>query len=79
MIKRKVLFKFLMVTVLFCAVNLAAFAQSAISGVVNDEEGLPVPGVSVVEKGTTNGTITDINGKFSLSANEDAVLVFYRF
>lgn len=76
MIKRKVLFKFLMVTVLLCAVNLAAFAQSAISGVVNDEEGLPVPGVSVVEKGTTNGTITDIDGKFTLSADEDGVLIF---
>ena len=76
MIKRKVLFKFLMVTVLVCAVNFAAFAQSAISGVVKDEEGLPLPGVTVVEMGSSNGTITDIEGKFTISVDEHAVLVF---
>lgn len=38
-----------------------------ISGKVNDSSGSPLPGVSVVEKGTTNGTITNADGNFSLS------------
>lgn len=40
--------------------------QRKISGVVKDEKGEPIIGANVVEKGTTNGTITDIDGKFSL-------------
>ena len=37
-----------------------------ISGVVKDEKGEPVIGANVIEKGTTNGTVTDIDGKFNL-------------
>jgi TonB-linked SusC/RagA family outer membrane protein len=43
-----------------------AFAQKTISGKVTDESGSSVPGVSVVVKGTTTGTITDIDGKYDL-------------
>lgn len=39
----------------------------SVSGKVTDQSGGPLPGVSVVVKGTTNGTITDMDGKFSLS------------
>lgn len=50
-------------------------AQNVIQGVVTD--GLePLPGATVLEKGTTNGTITDMDGKYQLSVGEDAVLVF---
>src|SRR5690606_19318824 len=50
--------------------------QFEISGTVNDELGQPLPGASIVEKGTTNGTQTDFDGNFSIAvANEDAVLV----
>lgn len=45
-----------------------------ISGTVLDETGLPVIGANVVQKGTTNGIITDIDGRFSLDIPEDAVL-----
>lgn len=45
-----------------------------ISGVVVDTKGEPVIGASVVEKGTTNGSITDINGKFTLKAKQGTVL-----
>lgn len=48
--------------------------SQAISGVVTDANGEPVIGASVSEKGTTNGTITDINGKFSLNVKPGAVL-----
>ena len=48
-----------------------------ISGVVSDTEGNTLPGVNVVIKGTQQGTVTDLNGGYSLSVpNEDATLVF---
>ena len=61
----------------------AAFAQSgAVKGKVLDELGEPIIGANIVEKGTTNGTITDIDGNYTLSVNDlkKAILpsVFYR-
>lgn len=51
-------------------------AGKTISGVIVDEAGLPIIGANVVEKGTTNGTVTDIDGKFSLIvSSEDAILI----
>ncbi len=48
-----------------------------ISGKVTDDGGLPLPGVTVVVKGTTNGTITDVNGSYNLSGvTGDVTLVF---
>ncbi|MBC5632314.1 TonB-dependent receptor [Parabacteroides hominis] len=47
-----------------------------ISGKVVDRNGEPIIGVNVVEKGTTNGIITDLYGNFSLEVNPDATLVF---
>ncbi|WP_396635568.1 TonB-dependent receptor [Maribacter sp. R77961] len=50
--------------------------QSAVSGTILDENGQPLPGANIVEKGTTNGTQTDFDGNFTLEvANADAVLV----
>ncbi|HUX58953.1 MAG TPA: TonB-dependent receptor [Bacteroidales bacterium] len=50
--------------------------QKTISGTIRDEKGNPLPGVSVVIKGTTQGTSTDINGQFSLAGvTDDATLV----
>ena len=52
------------------------FAQEkTISGIVSDETG-PLPGVSVLIKGTTSGTETDFDGKYSIEANTGDVLVF---
>ena len=46
----------------------AAFAQSgAVKGKVLDELGEPIIGANIVEKGTTNGTITDMDGNYSLT------------
>lgn len=48
-----------------------------LSGVVTDKSGQPIPGVSIIVKGTTNGTITDVEGKYTLSnVTENAVLQF---
>lgn len=47
-----------------------------ITGTIVDESGLPIVGANVVEKGTTNGTVTDMDGKFSLNvSSENAVVV----
>ena len=50
--------------------------QARISGTVTDENGESLPGVSVVIKGTTTGTVTDANGNYSLTAIGSDVLVF---
>ncbi len=48
-----------------------------VSGKVTDDTGQSIPGVNIVEKGTTNGTISDADGKYTISvSNENAVLVF---
>lgn len=48
-----------------------------VSGKVLDEDGEPIPGVNVLEKGTTNGTTTDGTGRFSIIVQEEnSVLVF---
>jgi TonB-dependent starch-binding outer membrane protein SusC len=48
-----------------------------VEGTVIDENGEPLPGVSILIKGTSTGTVTDIDGKYSLEINdENAVLVF---
>lgn len=49
-------------------------SQGTISGLVTDEKGEPVIGATVKVQGTSNGTITDIDGHFSLNAASDAVL-----
>jgi len=46
-----------------------------ISGLVTDEKGDPIIGASVLIKGSKEGTITDINGRFSIDANENSTLV----
>lgn len=67
--------RFFLLLVLFLS-SAAVFAQKIpVSGVVKDSMGEPLPGVNVVEKGTTNGTITDADGKFMLDVRgTDAVL-----
>lgn len=58
--------------------NHAAYGQSIqITGTVTDaDNGESIPGVNISQKGTTSGTITDLDGKFSLQAPGDGILVF---
>lgn len=54
-----------------------SFAQDrVVSGIVSDNSGLPLPGVNVLVKGTTMGTQTDFDGKFSIKAEPTQTLVF---
>ncbi|PXX23718.1 TonB-dependent receptor [Arenibacter sp. ARW7G5Y1] len=51
--------------------------QNVVSGTITDQEGQPLPGASIVEKGTTNGTQSDFDGNFLIELrNENAILVF---
>lgn len=62
---------------LFLFVPLWLSAQSvAVQGIVKDAKGEALIGVSVAEKGTTNGTITDIDGNYSINVANDAILDF---
>ncbi|MHC1733939.1 MAG: SusC/RagA family TonB-linked outer membrane protein [Bacteroidales bacterium] len=53
--------------------------QRRISGVVTDPRGLPLPGVNVVVAGTTQGTLTDTEGKYSLEVNQDSRSLVFTF
>jgi TonB-dependent starch-binding outer membrane protein SusC len=69
--------RLLFLAVLSFAISLKTEAQSRIiTGTVKDTDGNTMPGTSVIEKGTTNGTTSDVDGKYSLSVAPDAVLVF---
>ena len=70
---RKILSVLLMI-----ALTTTVWAQErSVSGKVTDsEDGTGIPGVNVVEKGTSNGTITDISGDFRLTVANDATLIF---
>jgi len=64
-------------TLLLAFVVQLTFAQGrTISGTISDGDNIPLPGVNVVVKGTTNGTATDFDGKYSITASTGDVLVF---
>ena len=65
------------ILLLLVLTSTAAFAQRTVTGTVLDEYDMGLPGVSVLVKGTTTGTATDIDGKYSLNIpNDNAILVF---
>ena len=65
----------LFITLLMC--TLDCLAQEVIKGFVKDGNDEPLPGVSVAVKGATNvGTITNVDGKYSINAHKNDVLVF---
>ncbi|MEY8488373.1 TonB-dependent receptor [uncultured Parabacteroides sp.] len=58
------------------SIPVVAQQKKTITGVVTDDLGEPIIGANVIEKGTTNGIITDINGKFTLDIAPGAVIQF---
>jgi len=58
---------------------MAMFAQEKITGTVTDTDNLPIPGATVIIKNTTSGVVSDIDGKFSISASSlpQTILVSY--
>ncbi|WP_298791475.1 SusC/RagA family TonB-linked outer membrane protein [uncultured Allomuricauda sp.] len=66
-----------LLTLLLAFVVQISFAQDkTISGTVTDSSGLPLPGVNIVVEGTTNGTQTDFDGNYSISASQGQTLLF---
>ncbi|WP_372973216.1 carboxypeptidase-like regulatory domain-containing protein, partial [Muriicola sp.] len=63
-------------TEVYAAENGAESAQQTITGTVTDDLGAPLPGANVLVKGTTNGTQTDFDGNYTITADANAVLVF---
>ena len=73
MVKR-IIFSFLLVLGL---TQFAIAQEQNVSGVITEAEtGMPLPGVNVMEKGTSNGTSTDFDGNFSITVDSGATLVF---
>ena len=60
---------------MFLGMSNLIFGQS-VSGIVTDDTSQPIPGVSVVIKGTTTGTSTDFDGNYTIKANNGDTLVF---
>ena len=68
--------KNLYLSLIFIIINYGGFAQNySINGKITDEDGNGLPGATIIIKGTTTGTISDINGDFSLFAFEDTTLI----
>ena len=59
----------------FLFTSSTLFAQNRVEGVIYDETKTPLPGAAIMLKGTSDGTITDIDGKFSIDVSETDVLV----
>jgi hypothetical protein len=67
--------KFLLTLFVFCSVLFSVAAQKTVTGTITSETNEPIIGASIVEKGTTKGTISDIDGKFSIQVSDDATLI----
>ena len=68
--------KLVFLTLAVLTLGLQAFAQNSVSGKVTDAKGEVIPGVSVIVKGTTTGTMTDLDGNYRLNVRPGATLVF---
>ena len=61
--------KLLLLVLVFLSGMSYSIAQNAVTGTVTDENGEGVPGANIIIKGTSNGTITDMDGGFTLNAS----------
>lgn len=75
--KKTVKATFLLCSMLTLA--LAVGAQLKVNGLVTDQTGQPIPGVSVVEKGTSNGTITNLEGRYNLILSSEKSIISFSF
>jgi Ca-activated chloride channel homolog len=66
--------------IMIVAAAITAFTGSlTITGKVTDSKGLSLAGVNVMEKGTSNGVVTDINGNYKITVNDQAKLLVFSF
>jgi len=71
--------KRLKIILLFLFLGLQSFAQTQITGTISGTDGLTLPGVNVLVKGTSVGTTTDINGKYTIEVPVTEVVLLYSF
>jgi hypothetical protein len=68
--------RFGLIFVFFLSLLFSYAQNKTISGVISDEDGMPLPGVNIIEKGTTNGVASDFDGNYTITvANNNATLV----
>ena len=60
----------------FLFFTIITFAQNSVEGIVKSATGEPLSGASVIEKGTSNGTVTDFDGKYKINAEKGKTLIF---
>ncbi|GAA4838164.1 TonB-dependent receptor [Algivirga pacifica] len=68
-----------LIAILFSALPLWAQTTHSIQGTISDESGISVPGASIQVKGTTQGTVTDMNGHFQLNLNSETATLLVSF
>ena len=69
-------FSGILTLILAFVVQLTFAQEQTISGTVTDDSGLPLPGVNVLIEGTSTGTQTDFDGKYTIQASEGETIVF---
>lgn len=68
--------KFLLTNFLLFSTIISFAQEITVTGTVNDDTGVPLPGADILIQGTTTGAITDFDGKYTIDAPSDGVLVF---
>lgn len=61
---------------LLCTLSYFGYSQQTVTGKVSDQNNNPLPGVAIVLEGTSNGTVTDFDGNYSIAVEEGQTLVF---
>ncbi len=73
------LLKRLFLWALLSSLWVTLHAQVHVKGTIVDNLNAPVIGASILQKGTTNGTISDLEGNFTLTVPENSILVFFLY
>jgi TonB-dependent starch-binding outer membrane protein SusC len=75
--KRILWLRYLFIFLAFASFSVAYAQEITVTGKIKDAaDGSSIPGVTIVVKGTSTGTVTDIDGKYSIKVNAGAILVF---
>jgi iron complex outermembrane recepter protein len=74
--KTKIMLKNYLILLMFCLGTSNFISAQTVTGTVLDDSSQPLPGVSIINKGTSTGTTSDFDGKFSITASNGDVLVF---
>ncbi len=69
-------FKWCFVLLLFASTSALAQNRTITGTVLDSSDGSPLPGVNILIKGSSSGAVTDSNGKYSISASDNSILVF---